>query len=98
MAYRASRVWLAGQERAEITLVSGAEARLLSNSMKMRFSLFLSLVIAATALHAADNKDDLPPGLRKKDKLPPGIAKKRGAGEATTITTNVIGTNVTVTT
>jgi hypothetical protein len=62
-----------------------------------RFSLFLSLVIAATALHAADNKDDLPPGLRKKDKLPPGIAKKRGAGEATTITTNVIVTNVTVT-
>jgi hypothetical protein len=72
--------------------------------MKPRIALFLSLILAATALHGADkdkdkkDKDkDLPPGLRKKENLPPGIAKRRGVGEATTITTNVIVTNVTVT-
>jgi hypothetical protein len=71
----------------------------------MKMKLFLSLMIAAVALQAADDKDknkgkekDLPPGLQKREgNLPPGIAKKRGPGETTTITTNIIVTNVIVT-
>ena len=55
----------------------------------MKKKWLLSLLVAASALHAADDKEKgLPPGLQKKDKLPPGIAKKQTGG--TTAATNVI--------
>src|SRR5688572_22356363 len=53
----------------------------------MKKKWLLSLLVAASALHAADDKEKgLPPGLQKKDKLPPGIAKKQTEG--TTAATN----------
>jgi hypothetical protein len=61
----------------------------------MKTKLFLSILIAAVALHAADDRDNgIPPGLQKKDKLPPGIAKKRGNGAEVVRTNTVTVTNV----
>jgi hypothetical protein len=63
----------------------------------MKMKLLLSLLIAAAALHAADDKEKgIPPGLQKKDKLPPGIAKKQGknADASRTVTNTVTVTNI----